>query len=310
MGLPGAGKSTLADSLVAAGYERLNRDEAGGSLRQLLPALDRCLASDRTLIVLDNTYVSPQVSSPAIQAALERGLRIRCVWLSTTVEDAQINAATRMVSRYGRLLGPEEMAGRWERTRTRFAPTVQFRYQRELEPPETRGGLFSRSTSCLRTRPRRSFTNRAVIVWCDGVLVRSRSGRRSPLVPDDAEVFGASMERSFAATRMKGGCSGLSWQPDIAAETLSVASATAIFDRVHEKLGVPIEVRYCPHGGGPPACWCRKPLPGLGVVIQRHRLDPARCLYVGNGPQDPGFARRLGFKYVDAATFFAPEALE
>ena len=37
---------------------------------------------------------------------------------------------------------------------------------------------------------------------------------------------------------------------------------------------------------------------GLGVVLQeRHRLDPARCFYVGVGSQDPGFARRLGFDY-------------
>jgi FMN phosphatase YigB (HAD superfamily) len=47
-------------------------------------------------------------------------------------------------------------------------------------------------------------------------------------------------------------------------------------------------------------------LPGLGVLaIERHRLDPSRCLFVGAGPQDPGFARRLGFSYRDAAEFFA-----
>ena len=41
MGLPGAGKSTLARQFVADGYHRLNRDEAGGTLRGLLPALER-----------------------------------------------------------------------------------------------------------------------------------------------------------------------------------------------------------------------------------------------------------------------------
>jgi hypothetical protein len=28
-------------------------------------------------------------------------------------------------------------------------------------------------------------------------------------------------------------------------------------------------------------------------------------IYVGGGPQDPGFARRLGFQYRDAGEFFA-----
>jgi FMN phosphatase YigB (HAD superfamily) len=39
-------------------------------------------------------------------------------------------------------------------------------------------------------------------------------------------------------------------------------------------------------------------LPGLGVLlIHRHRLDPKQCVYVGNGPADPGFARKLGVAY-------------
>jgi histidinol phosphatase-like enzyme len=75
----------------------------------------------------------------------------------------------------------------------------------------------------------------------------------------------------------------------------------AEFAGLQEQLGVAIEVLYCPHAAGAPTCWCRKPLPGLGVVfIQRHRLDPSQCVYVGSGPQDRVFARRLGFEYRDA----------
>jgi histidinol phosphatase-like enzyme len=74
---------------------------------------------------------------------------------------------------------------------------------------------------------------------------------------------------------------------------------------MRELLGVPIDVQYCPHGGGPPVCWCRKPLPGLAVAfIRNYQLDPSQCIYVGAGAQDPGFARRLGFQYRDATDFF------
>jgi Aldo/keto reductase family len=63
-------------------------------------------------------------------------------------------------------------------------------------------------------------------------------------------------------------------------------------------------IEYCPHGAGPPQCWCRKPLPGLGVLlIHRHQLDPAKCLYVGDGSHDAGYARRLGFGYHPASEF-------
>ena len=44
MGLPAAGKSTVAERLVANGYMRVNRDEKGGSLDSLLPVLDMLLA--------------------------------------------------------------------------------------------------------------------------------------------------------------------------------------------------------------------------------------------------------------------------
>jgi histidinol phosphatase-like enzyme len=153
-----------------------------------------------------------------------------------------------------------------------------------------------------------SFVNRALIVWCDGVLHRSRSGGRTPLSAEDVDVFAERGEvlRGYQADGWL--LLGMSWQPEIAEEKLSAGDVDAIFVRMRELLGVDIEIEYCPHGAGPPTCWCRKPLPGLGVLfIQRHRLDPSQCLYVGSGPQDPGFARRLGFQYREAQEFFAPD---
>jgi histidinol phosphatase-like enzyme len=98
---------------------------------------------------------------------------------------------------------------------------------------------------------------------------------------------------------------GLAWCPQIEDKTMTVEDVETGFAQMQERLGVSIDVLYCPHAAGPPKCWCRKPLPGLGVVlIQRYRLDPSQCIYVGSGPQDPGFARRLGFQYRDAGEFF------
>ncbi|HEX2444025.1 MAG TPA: aldo/keto reductase [Vicinamibacterales bacterium] len=290
MGLPGAGKSTIAGSFVARGYERLNRDDRGGSLAALLPAI----ASGSTKIVADNTYVSRKSRAPAIQAAKERGLSVRCIWADTSIEDAQVNAASRIVSRYGRLLTPEEMRRARKKDVSAFAPTVQFRYQRELEPPDPSEGFSQIDRIAFERRPEPSFINRAVLVWCDGVLWRSRSGRRSPASADDVEIVDG---RADALRRWKDEgwlLLGLLWQPDVSA-----------LDYMREKLGVSVEFEFCPHDAGPPVCWCRKPLPGLGVLfIHRHKLDASRCIYVGAGPQDPGFGRKLGFQYRDAADFF------
>ena len=65
------------------------------------------------------------------------------------------------------------------------------------------------------------------------------------------------------------------------------------------------EIATCPHPAGPPICWCRKPLPGLGVMlIEKHALDPARSVHVGHQPADRTWARRLGLKYRDAGELF------
>ena len=300
MGLPAAGKSTAARALVEQGFARLNRDEGGGSLRGLLPALDGLVGAGHSRIVLDNTYVSRKSRAALVQAAAKRGLPVRCVWLSTSVEDAQVNAASRMVKKFGRLLAPVEMKQSVKHDVSAFGPAVQFRYQRELEPPHPSEGFSSLETISFARERDPSFDQRALIVWCDGVLTHDRSvaSRDIAVFADRAEVL-----RRYASEGWR--LLGVGWQPEVEEQAVTAEQVEAGYARMRELLGVPIEVLYCPHGGGPPVCWCRKPLPGLGVVfIERHRLDPRRCIYVGNGPQDPGFARRLGFEYRSADDFF------
>ncbi len=309
MGLPAAGKSTVAESFVAQGYTRMNRDETGGSLRGLVPALDRAIKSGSRRIVMDNTYVSRKARGAVIQAARGHGLDVRCLWLTTSLDDAQVNAAWRLLSRYGRLPGAEDLRELSRTDVASFGPAVLFRYQRELEPPDQAEG-FSRVEAVAFQRQRQpSLMNRAVIVWCDGVLLRSRSGQRVPLTPSDVDVFAerGAVLRPYRDEGWK--VLGLSWLPEISEGVMTDRDADAVFDRMRTLLGVNIEVERCPHPAGPPICWCRKPLPGLGVLfVHRHQLDPAQCIYVGTGAQDPGFARKLGFEYRDAASFFNASA--
>ena len=181
MGLPGAGKTTLAETYVTRGYLRLNRDDAGGSLNALIPALEEALAAGHTQVVLDNTYVSRKSRAPMIAAASRLGAAVRAVWLSTAIEDTQVNAVSRSVARYGRLLDPEEMKRLVKSDVTAFGPMVQFRYQRELEPPGTSEGFARRSRcsrSCDRHRPGTPIARSSC--GCDDLLLRSKTGHRTP----------------------------------------------------------------------------------------------------------------------------------
>jgi aryl-alcohol dehydrogenase-like predicted oxidoreductase len=303
MGLPGAGKSTAAQVYTARGFSRVNRDVSGGSLRGLAASLDRLIDAGHSRIVLDNTYVSRKARAPVVQAAARRGLAIRCIWLTTSVEDAQVNAVTRMIGKYGRLLGPDEMRDAVKHDVSAFGPGVPFRYQRELEPPSADEG-FAGIDAVPFVRDRRSaFTNRAIVVWCDGVLGRLRmtaAQQRPDVFGDRGDVL-----RRYAAEGWR--ILGLDWQPALADDSVAVDQVDAAYRELRDRLDVDLDVLYCPHAAGPPVCWCRKPLPGLGVAfIEKHRLDAPQCIYVGAGAQDPGFARRLGFQYRDASEFFTP----
>lgn len=67
MGIPGAGKSRVAQEYVDRGYLQLNRDQRGGSLRALADALDEELSSGVRRIVLDNTYLTRAARSYVVE---------------------------------------------------------------------------------------------------------------------------------------------------------------------------------------------------------------------------------------------------
>jgi histidinol phosphatase-like enzyme len=309
MGLPGAGKSTLAQELVGAGYDRLNRDEAGGRLSALLPPLDLLLAAGRKRVVLDNTYVTRKSRAAVVAKAGAHGLPVRCVWLKARIEDAQVNAVHRMLARYGRLLEPDAMRAAAKSDPGAFGPGVQFRYERDLEPPDPSEGFSRIDLVPFVRKPDAGFTNRALVVWLDGLVWRSLSGKRTPDSPQDLDVLpgrAEALQRHAAEGFL---VFGLTWQPELEAGERSKQVLQDCFEELTKRLGPPLEVLYCPHGAGPPVCWCRKPLPGLGVeLVVRHRLDRARCLYVGSSSLDRTFAERLGFAYRDQAELFGPSA--
>lgn len=58
----------------------------------------------------------------------------------------------------------------------------------------------------------------------------------------------------------------------------------------------------CAHGGGPPVCWCRPPLPGLLLeACHRAKLDPAKCTVVGSTETHQMLAAAIGARFVSAA---------
>jgi aryl-alcohol dehydrogenase-like predicted oxidoreductase/adenylate kinase family enzyme len=273
MGIPGAGKSRLAAELAGRGYLRLNRDERGGTLRALAGSLDEALASGVMRVVLDNTYLTRAARSHVVETAARHGVAARCLWLDTPPADAQVNLVERMLERLGRLASPEEL--RAARTDGLIAPTSFLRAVRELEPPSADEGLaavervaFVRRADPARTRA--------------GVLVAA-AALRAP-----------GWERALAEAEPGAPCLVFDWRPDAEADALAPE-----LERLAAAVAGPVEGAVCAHGGGPPSCWCRPPLPGLALAFARaHGVDTARSVLVGPGPAHRALAAALGARYV------------
>ena len=257
IGIPGAGKSRVAEEYTARGYVRLNRDERGGTLRDIAAALDEQLASGVRRVVLDNTYLTRATRSYAIEVAAQHGNAARCIWLETPLAQAQVNLVERLLERFGPLPSPEELQK-----------------------------LANASWACSR-RPHRcgrsESSSRRTPTRASPASSASRSyARRRPGGQEFRSGFGSGRVRLGERHRSRRTNLIFDWSPD---GTSPVETPTSITG--------PAEVAVCVHGGGPPVCWCRPPLPGLPLAFARaHGVDPARSTLIGTSPATRRWRRR------------------
>jgi aryl-alcohol dehydrogenase-like predicted oxidoreductase/predicted kinase len=275
MGIPGAGKSRVAEEHVARGYLRLNRDERGGALRELAGALDEELASGARRVVLDNTYLTRAARSYVIEAASRHGIPTRCIWLDTPLAQAQVNLVERLLDRFGSLPTPDELREVARREPGVHAPTSQMGTQRELEPPSADEGFAEVEHVPFARRPPAEAGRVGVFV---AAAALSRPGWEQALDQGDRGAPHLVFD----------------WSPDGDVDALADVGA-----RLAAAVSGQVESALCPHGAGPPSCWCRPPLPGLPLAFARtHGVDPSRSILVGTGPAHRTLATTLGARYV------------
>jgi adenylate kinase family enzyme len=282
MGMPGAGKTTLARELEGEGYERLNRDEIGGRLADLVPRLDEVLHSGARRVVLDNTYPTRASRNAVIETAWRRGVHVRSIWLTTTTAQAQVNSIRRMLEVHGSLPTPEEIRERSKGDTRYLLPDAQFRYERTLEPPSTEEGF--ESVEQREPQPNADLgTRRAVILDLDD------------LTGDES----ASRLDAIARYRSEGCLLFVhAWRPQVARGEVTSESVAREFDALRRRLGGEMDSAYCPHDAGPPICWCRKPIPGQVIEFAvRQDVALTRSIVAGTSASARTMAERVGARY-------------
>jgi aryl-alcohol dehydrogenase-like predicted oxidoreductase/predicted kinase len=272
MGIPGAGKSRVAETYVARGYVRLNRDERGGSLRDIADELDAHLSAGTQRTVLDNTYLTRVARSYVIDAARRHRVPTRCVWLDTPLAQAQVNLVERLLDRFGALPSPDELRRREQGV---MLPTSQMRALRELEPPSTDEGLAAVEQVRFLPTPPSGRAGRGIFVAAPALAEPGSKRALESGAPQAPHLV-------------------YDWSPG--GDVAELADRLA---QVAAHVSGPVEGALCPHAAGPPSCWCRPPLPGLPLAFARlHDLDPARSILIGSRPAHKTLATTLGARYV------------
>lgn len=314
-GIQGAGKSTVVQRYVDAGYLRLNRDLAGGALEDLIAPLSAHLAGADPRVVLDNTYATRVSRRAVLRAAHRAGVPVRCVHLDTPSFDALINIAQRILHRYGRLLGPDELKELGKTDPNLPPPGALARYSASFEPPQLDEGFAHIETVAFvrRAEPAQDGQpahQKALLLDVDGTLRQTKSGEIYPRDPDDVEILPGRRERLLQWLQAGWQLFFVSNQSGVASGKVSEAAVQAGFARTRELLDLPItDIAYCPHPAFPAGCFCRKPMPGLAVLLaQKHGLDLSASVMVGDRDTDADFARGIGARYLDAEVFFGSDA--
>lgn len=307
MGIQGAGKSELVASYQKQGYERLNRDDVGGKLDDLVPRMVELLENGKTKIVLDNTYPTRMSREPIVSAAKEMGAKVLCRFLNTPIHEARINVVHRMLQRYGQNLGPDEMKAYAKTDNNLPPPAALKRWADSFEMPNEDEGFASVEVIPFTRRADAKQSKKGLLLDVDGTIRITKSGEKYPRHPDDVELIPGRREKLEHWIKQDYQLFFVSNQSGVASGKVEKEVVEAAFQKTIKLLGLPVvDVAYCPHPAFPVGCFCRKPFPGMGVyLMQKHQLAREHLVVVGDLKSDEDFAAGIGARFVHADEFFS-----
>lgn len=196
IGYNAAGKTTLVKEFTDSGYCRINRDELGGTLEQQVGHAERALAS-HDCVVLDNTYATIESRESIIALGKRLKVPVRCVWLQTSFEDAQLNACLRMIRRKGRILMP----GEFKKDPNLFPPVALFSFKNRWEnkkkdqkhpgrqDPKVEHGFSAVEKRKFVRRWPKSHVNKAVLLDYDDTLRTSTGSNPWPEAAGEIKIL-------------------------------------------------------------------------------------------------------------------------
>lgn len=285
VGYPGSGKSSFVQAYVHQGFINLNRDTAGGSIKELHALIPETLKKyDK--VILDNTYLTVEGRKELVDIAAVEKANLTCIWIDTSFEDCQFNICMRVIN------GGRDVP----------APAL-YAAKKAFVKPDAKEGFRLIKQPFTRKMPD-GYTNKAIILDYDGTVRTCPSDMKYPTlkehitcIPGVAEKIQWYKDQGYLIL-------GASNQSGVGKGVISQAAMDELFAETNRLLGHDIDVLYCPDNSFPIKSYDRKPLPGMGVKhVFKYKLDPKQCIMVGDSTSDKTFASRCGFQFIHADEF-------
>jgi len=306
-GIPCAGKSSVAKEYEEKGYVRLNRDTIGGKIAGLVPLMVEELHKGNN-VLLDNTHFSIDHRKDFIAAAKQMNVSISCVWFKTSIEDCEINACIRMIQRYGKILGPEEL--KKHKDPNMFPPAVLHGFVKSFQEPKIEEGFDSIEEKSFKRvwGDGIDFVNKGLLLDFDGSLRICPPGSTNGKYPVNESEVEILPNRTEVLTKYKNDgyiLGGISNQSGVHKGSITYETADRVFKHTNKLLGHDIDYVFCPHQSFPIQCYCRKPgvLNAIWLVL-KYKLDVSKTIFVGDMNSDEKMARKMNFEYHNAEEFF------
>ena len=322
VGFPSSGKSTYAKSLLSKNSKNtiiLSRDTLGGLITDIIPKLKEILESNnKSTVIIDNTNITTDTRKPFIKLAQAFQINIEAHYIMNTIEDSQIKVLHRMFERYKKIY----MTGKPEKNTDAakdpnvFPAAVLFAARKKLEVPTIDEGFSKIITINAKSIKwdGRKYRNKAFFFDIDGTLRHTEDLKyKYPILPEEVmPIRFIPLDEQKAKLKelqkKKYKLIGISNQSGISKGTITEEAVISCMNKTRDMLDIKekdFPISYCPHNAFPLTCYCRKPQVGQVVhFVETLKLNPSKCIFVGDRKTDETTAIRMGMKFITAEDFW------
>lgn len=312
-GIQGSGKTVVSESIKENNKNVFvfHRDEQGRKLNlaSYIKKIEEMIHTNYDIFIIDATMPSIDDRKVFVDICKKNKIPISCMYSNPDLfENYQINVLRRQYKTYGKIfMSTEDIKKSGISDPQLFPISALFKTRKNYVVPTKEEGFEEVLMFGHETKWDKSYINSAIIFDYDGTLRKSSGEYPYPINTNEISILSGRKEKLQELKKSKTLLLGISNQSGIGRkpESFTIEDAIKCFEHTNKLLDVDIDYYFCHHKAFPPVCYCRKPQLGNAVLlVEKYKLNPKKCLYIGDMTTDKTLAERIGFKFQYSKNYF------